>query len=124
MQPVAVRKRLASAVCILGSAATFMLEHGAGIPKIPLIWVHMLMCWVLLFHFAAPGSSFKVDGHRPRILHKLQEFGVHPDSGPKLFEDFFVFWGNCFCFCAFAWSEGTGGRDGGREGGGFFLKKH
>ena len=29
-----------------------------------------------------------------------------------------------FCFCAFAWSEGTGGRDGGREGGGFFLGKH
>ena len=44
--------------------------------------------------------------------------------GPKLFEDFFVFLGNCFCFCAFAWSEGTGGRDGGSEGGGFFLGKH
>ena len=57
-----------------------MLEHGDGIPKIPLIWVHTLMCLVLLFHFAAPGSSFKVDGHRPRILNKLQEFGVHPDT--------------------------------------------
>ena len=31
---------------------------------------------------------------------------------------------NFFCFCAFAWSEGTGGRDGGREEGGFFLGKH
>eukprot|EP00439_Symbiodinium_sp_Y106_P006334 s2306_g1.t1 len=75
----AVRKRLASAVCILGSAAAFMLEHD-GIPKIPLVWVPTLMCLVLLLHFAAPGSSFKVDGHRPRILHKFQEFGVHPDA--------------------------------------------
>ena len=41
-------------------------------------------------------------------------------KGPKLFEDFFVFFWNSFCFCAFAWSEGTGKRDGGREEGGFF----
>ena len=44
--------------------------------------------------------------------------------GPKLFEGFFFgFFGKFFCFCAFAWSEGTGGRDGGREGGGFFLRE-
>ena len=36
----------------------------------------------------------------------------------------FVFLGYFFCFCAFAWSEGKGGRDGGREGGGFFLGQH
>ena len=59
MQPIAVCKRLASAVCILVSAAAFVLEYGDGIPKIPLIGVHTLMCLVLLFHFAAPGSSFK-----------------------------------------------------------------
>ena len=29
-QPVAVRKQLASAVCILGSAAAFMPEYGDG----------------------------------------------------------------------------------------------
>ena len=57
-----------------------MLEHGDGIPKIPLIWVHMLICLVLLFHFAAPGPLFKADGHRPKSPHKLQEFGVHPDT--------------------------------------------
>ena len=79
-QPVAVRKQLASAVCILGSAAAFMLEYGDGIPKIPLIWVHTLMSLVLLFHFAPPGSSYGLDSHRSRILHKLQHFGVHPDT--------------------------------------------
>ena len=47
----------------------------------PLIWVHTLMCLILLFHFAAPGLSFTVGDHRPRILHRLQEvFGVHPDD--------------------------------------------
>ena len=79
-QPVAVRKQLASAVCILGSAAAFMLEYGDGIPKIPLIWVHTLMSLVLLFHFAPPRSSYGLDSHRSRILHKLQQFGVHPDT--------------------------------------------
>ena len=79
-QPVAVRKQLASAVCILGSAAAFMLEHGDGIPKIPLIWVHTLMSLVLLFHFGTPRSFYQVDSHRSRILHKLQQFGVHPDT--------------------------------------------
>ena len=29
----------------------------------------------------------------------------------------FVFLGYFFCVCAFAWSEGTGGREGGTEGG-------
>ena len=39
------------------------------------------MCLILLFHFAAPGLSFTVGDHRPRILHRLQEvFGVHPDD--------------------------------------------
>ena len=32
-QPIAVRKQLASAVCTLGSAAAFMLEHGDAFPK-------------------------------------------------------------------------------------------
>ena len=77
--PVAVRKQLASAVCILGSAAAFMLQHGDGIPKIPRIWAHTLMSLVLLFHFGAPGSLHQVDSHRSRLLHKLQQFGVHPD---------------------------------------------
>ena len=79
-QPVLVRKQLASAVCILGSAAAFMLEHGDGIPKTQLIWVHTLMSLVLLFHFATPRSFYQVDSHRSRILHKLQQFGVHPDT--------------------------------------------
>ena len=57
-----------------------MLEHGDGIPKTPLIWVHTLMCLVLLFYFAAPGSSFKLDNHRSRILRRLQQFRVHPDT--------------------------------------------
>ena len=57
-----------------------MLEHGDGIPKTPLIWVHTLMCLVLLFYFAAPGSSFKLDNHRSRILRRLQQFGAHPDT--------------------------------------------
>ena len=69
-QPVAVRKQLASAVCILGSAAAFMLEYGDGIPKIPLIWVHTLMSLVLLIHFAPPGSSYGLDSHGSGILHK------------------------------------------------------
>ena len=57
-----------------------MLEHGDGIPKTPLIWVHTLMSLVLLFHFAAPRTLNQVDSHRSRILHKLQQFGVHPDT--------------------------------------------
>ena len=57
-----------------------MLEHGDGIPKTPLIWVQSLMCLVLLFYLAAPGSSFKLDSHRSKILRKLQQFGVHPDT--------------------------------------------
>ena len=57
-----------------------MLEYGDGIPKIPLIWVHTLMSLVLLFHFAPPRSSYGLDSHRSRILHKLQQFGVHPDT--------------------------------------------
>ena len=57
-----------------------MLEYGDGTPKIPLIWVHTLMSLVLLFHFAPPRSSYGLDGHRSRTLHKLQEFGVHPDT--------------------------------------------
>ena len=76
-QPFAVRKQLALAVCTLGSAAAFMLEHGDGIPKTPLIWVHTLLCLVLLFYFAAPGSSIKLDSHRSRIPHRLRQFGVH-----------------------------------------------
>ena len=51
-----------------------------GVPKLPLIWVYTLTCLALLFHFAAPGSSFKVDSRRSRILHKLGVFGVHPDD--------------------------------------------
>ena len=57
-----------------------MLEHGDGIPKIPLIWVHTFMSLVLLFHFGTPRSFHQVDSHRSRILHKLQQFGVHPDT--------------------------------------------
>ena len=57
-----------------------MLEHGVGIPKIPLIWVHTLMSLMSLFHFGAPGSLHQVDSHRSRLLHKLQQFGVHPDT--------------------------------------------
>ena len=57
-----------------------MLEYGDGIPKIPLIRVHTLMSLVLLFHFATPRSSYEVDSHRSRILYKLQQFGVHPDT--------------------------------------------
>ena len=42
----------------------------------------------------------------------------------KIYEDFFVlFLGNCFCLCAFAWSEGTGGREGRREGAGWIFPR-
>ena len=37
--------------------------------------------------------------------------------GAKLSEGFLFVLGNFLCFCAFAWSEGTGGRQGGTEGG-------
>ena len=58
-QPVAVRKQLASAECILVSAAAFMLEYGDGISKIPLIWVHTLMSLLLLFHMQHPDHPMK-----------------------------------------------------------------
>ena len=57
-----------------------MLEHGDGIPKTPLIWVHALMCLVLLFYLSAPRSAFNLDSHQSKILRKLQQFGVHPDT--------------------------------------------
>ena len=31
-------------------------------------------------HFAPPRSSYGLDSHRSGILHKLQQFGVHPDT--------------------------------------------
>ena len=52
------------------------------------------------------------------------DHGCQNTKGPKLFEELFLFFLVMFFFCAFAWSEGTGGREGGREGGGFFLGKH
>ncbi|CAE7820464.1 unnamed protein product [Symbiodinium sp. CCMP2592] len=72
-----VRKRLASAVCTLGTAAAFMLEFGDGIPKTPLIWVHTLMSLVLLFYLNAPSQD---DSHRFKIVRRLQQFGVDPDT--------------------------------------------
>ena len=56
-----------------------MLQHGEGITKTPLIWVQSLMALVLLFHFNAPGSKWKLDSHRSKILRKLQSLQVHPD---------------------------------------------
>ncbi|CAE7787762.1 unnamed protein product [Symbiodinium sp. CCMP2592] len=72
-----VRKRLASAVCTLGTAAAFMLEFGDGIPMAPLIWVHTLMSLVLLFYLNAPSQD---DSHRFKIVRRLQQFGVDPDT--------------------------------------------
>ena len=46
-----------------------MLELGDGITKIPLTWVHTLMCLALLSFMS--WSAFKTDSHRSRILHKL-----------------------------------------------------
>ena len=56
-----------------------MLQYGEGITKTPLIWVQSLMALVLLFHFNAPGSQWKLDSHRSKILRKLQSVHVHPD---------------------------------------------
>ena len=70
---------MAWAICTLGSAAAFMLQYGDSISKASLIWVHTLMALVLLFHFGAPGSQYKLDSHRSRILRKLQSLQVHPD---------------------------------------------
>ena len=55
-----------------------MLEHGEGIPKTPLIWVHTLMALVLLFRFSVPGSDLKLDSHHSKIMSKLQSLHVHP----------------------------------------------
>ena len=57
-----------------------MLEHGEGIPKTPLIWVHTLMALLLLFRFSVPGSQYKLDSHHSKILSKLQFLRVHPDT--------------------------------------------
>ena len=38
------------------------------------------MSLVLLFHFAPPRSWSGLDSNQSRILHKLQQFGVHPDT--------------------------------------------
>ena len=57
-----------------------MLEHGEGIPKTPLIWVHTLMALVLLFRFSVPGSDLKLDSHHSKIMSKLQSLHVHPDT--------------------------------------------
>ena len=57
-----------------------MLEHGEGIPKTPLIWVHTLMALVLLFYYSVPGSDFKLDSHHSKIMSKLQSLKVHPDT--------------------------------------------
>ena len=67
-------------VCSLAAAAAFMLEHGEGIPKTPLIWVHALMALVLLFYFSVPGSDLKLDSHHSKIMSKLQSLKVHPDT--------------------------------------------
>ena len=57
-----------------------MLEHGEGIPKTPLIWVHTLTALVLLFRFSVPGSDLKLDSHHSKIMSKLQSLQVHPDT--------------------------------------------
>ena len=57
-----------------------MLEHGDGIQKGPLIWVHALMCLVLLFHFSAPERQWQFTSHAGRIRQKLRAFNVHPDT--------------------------------------------
>ena len=56
-----------------------MLQYGEGITKTPLIWVQSLVALVLLFHVNAPGSQWKLDSHRSKILRKLQKVQVHPD---------------------------------------------
>ena len=47
--------------------------------KTPLIWVQTLTALVLLLHFNPPGSQWKLDSHRSKILRKLQTVQVHPD---------------------------------------------
>ena len=79
MLGVSTRHNLAWAVCVISSVATFMLQYGEGITKTPLIWAQSLVALVLLFHFNAPGSQWKMDSHRSKILGKLQSARVHPD---------------------------------------------
>ena len=57
-----------------------MLQHGQGTTKAPLIWVQSLMALLWLFYFHAPGSQWRFDSHRSKILRKLQSFQVHPDT--------------------------------------------
>ena len=45
---------------------------------------------------------------------------IRPKRVRNYLRIFLFFLGILFCFCAFAWSEGAGGRDGGREGGWIF----
>ena len=74
------KHNLAWAVCVIGSVSAFMLQHGQGTTKAPLIWVQSLMALLLLFYFSAPGSQWRFDSHRAKILRKLQSFQVHPDT--------------------------------------------
>ena len=67
-------------ICTLGSAAAFMLGHGEGIPKTPLIWVHTLMALLLPFRLNVPGTQHKLDSHHSKITSKLQSLQVHPDT--------------------------------------------
>ena len=67
-------------ICVLGSAAAFMLQHSEGMSKAPLIWVHTLMALLLVFRFNVPGSQYKLDSHQPRLMSKLQSLQVHPDT--------------------------------------------
>ena len=57
-----------------------MLQHGQGTTKAPLRWVQSLMALLLLFYFHAPGSQWRFDSHRSKILRKLQSLQVHPDT--------------------------------------------
>ena len=57
-----------------------MLQHGQGTTKAPLVWVQSLMALLLLFCFHAPGSQWRFDSHRSKILRKLQSLRVHPDA--------------------------------------------
>ena len=56
-----------------------MLQHGQRTTKAPLIWVQSLMALVLLFYFHAPGSQWRLDSHRSKILRKLQSLQGRPD---------------------------------------------
>ena len=68
------------AICTLGATAAFTLEHGEGIPKTPLIWVHTLMALLLLFRVSVPGLQYKLNSHHSKIMSKLQSLQVHPDT--------------------------------------------